>query len=413
MIVLDNENFQRVEKHIIKSNNPCYNMLMDFCRRSKDLYNHANYLIREEFIKSGKWLRMNDIDIILKDDTEFPDYRNMPTAQSAQQLLRLLDKNWKSFFASIKDWSKHKEKYLGRPKMPKYLKKNGYYILILTNQNCKLKDNILCFPKVFSGLTLLPHFINRDDFKSFQQVRFIPHRNKIVVELIYRIVPPVQNDNNNRYVGIDIGIDNLMTVCNNIQEQAIIINGKPLKSINQFYNKKKAYYTKVCKQMNNLDYSKRLDRLTEKRNLKIEDYLHKASRFVVDYCETNDINTVVIGKNDEWKQKSKLSKRVNQNFIQIPFVRLIEMIQYKAEERGIAVILTEESYTSGTSFIDNEEPVKEYYNKSRRIKRGLFKSNNGTMINADLNGAYQILKKVFPIKWDSGCALHPVVVDVT
>lgn len=412
MIVLDNENFQRVEKHIIKSNNPCYNMLMDFCRRSKDLYNHANYLIREEFIKSGKWLRMNDIDIILKDDTEFPDYRNMPTAQSAQQLLRLLDKNWKSFFASIKDWSKHKEKYLGRPKMPKYLKKNGYYILILTNQNCKLKDNILCFPKVFSGLTLLPHFINRDDFKSFQQVRFIPHRNKIVVELIYRIVPPVQNDNNNRYVGIDIGIDNLMTVCNNIQEQAIIINGKPLKSINQFYNKKKAYYTKVCKQMNNLDYSKRLDRLTEKRNLKIEDYLHKASRFVVDYCETNDINTVVIGKNDEWKQKSKLSKRVNQNFIQIPFVRLIEMIQYKAEERGIAVILTEESYTSGTSFIDNEEPVKEYYNKSRRIKRGLFKSNNGTMINADLNGAYQILKKVFPIKWDSGCALHPVVVDV-
>ena len=412
MIVLDNENFQRVENHIIKSNNPCYNMLMDFCRRSKDLYNHANYLIREEFIKSGKWLRMNDIDIILKDDTEFPDYRNMPTAQSAQQLLRLLDKNWKSFFASIKDWSKHKEKYLGRPKMPKYLKKNGYYILILTNQNCKLKDNILCFPKVFSGLTLLPHFINRDDFKSFQQVRFIPHRNKIVVELIYRIVPPVQNDNNNRYVGIDIGIDNLMTVCNNIQEQAIIINGKPLKSINQFYNKKKAYYTKVCKQMNNLDYSKRLDRLTEKRNLKIEDYLHKASRFVVDYCETNDINTVVIGKNDEWKQKSKLSKRVNQNFIQIPFVRLIEMIQYKAEERGIAVILTEESYTSGTSFIDNEEPVKEYYNKSRRIKRGLFKSNNGTMINADLNGAYQILKKVFPIKWDSGCALHPVVVDV-
>ena len=412
MIVLDNENFQRVEKHIIKSNNPCYNMLMDFCRRSKDLYNHANYLIREEFIKSGKWLRMNDIDIILKDDTEFPDYRNMPTAQSAQQLLRLLDKNWKSFFASIKDWSKHKEKYLGRPKMPKYLKKNGYYILILTNQNCKLKDNILCFPKVFSGLTLLPHFINRDDFKSFQQVRFIPHRNKIVVELIYRIVPPVQNDNNNRYVGIDIGIDNLMTVCNNIQEQAIIINGKPLKYINQFYNKKKAYYTKVCKQMNNLDYSKRLDRLTEKRNLKIEDYLHKASRFVVDYCETNDINTVVIGKNDEWKQKSKLSKRVNQNFIQIPFVRLIEMIQYKAEERGIAVILTEESYTSGTSFIDNEEPVKEYYNKSRRIKRGLFKSNNGTMINADLNGAYQILKKVFPIKWDSGCALHPVVVDV-
>lgn len=283
MIVLDNENFQRVEKHIIKFTNPYYNMLMDFCRRSKDLYNHANYLIREEFIKSGKWLRMGDVDKIVKDDSIFPDYRNMPTAQSAQQVLRLLDKNWKSFFASIKDWSKHKEKYLGRPKMPKYLKKNGYYILTLTNQNCKLKDGILYFPKVFNGFILSPQFINRDDFKSFQQVRFIPHRNKIVVELIYRIALPSQKYDNNRYIGIDIGVNNLMTVCNNTHNQAFIVNGKPLKSINQYYNKQKAHYTKVCKQMNNLDYSKRLDRLTEKRNLKIEDYLHKASRYVISY----------------------------------------------------------------------------------------------------------------------------------
>ena len=120
----------------------------------------------------------------------------------------------------------------------------------------------------------------------------------------------------------------------------------------------------------------------------------------------------VIGKNDEWKQSSKLSKRVNQHFVQIPFARLIEMVQYKAEEQGIAVVLTEESYTSGTSFIDNEEPTKENYTKLRRVHRGLFKSNSGTLINADLNGAYQIIKKAFPIKWDSGCALHPVVVNI-
>ena len=105
-------------------------------------------------------------------------------------------------------------------------------------------------------------------------------------------------------------------------------------------------------------------------------------------------------------------KKNNQNFVQIPFARLIEMIQYKAKENGITVILTEESYTSGTSFIDNEQPAKENYNKSRRIKRGLFKSNAGVLINADLNGAYQILKKVVSIKWDRGCALHPVVVSI-
>lgn len=165
--------------------------------------------------------------------------------------------------------------------------------------------------------------------------------------------------------------------------------------------------------MNKADYSKRMDRLTEKRNGKIDDYLHKSSRYIINYCEKNDIHTIVIGKNKEWKQNSKLSKRVNQNFVQIPFARLIEMIQYKAEEKGIAVILTEESYTSGTSFIDSEEPVKENYNKARRIHRGLFVSNNGIRINADLNGAYQILRKVVPeIRWNRGCVLHPFVVNV-
>ena len=164
--------------------------------------------------------------------------------------------------------------------------------------------------------------------------------------------------------------------------------------------------------MNKVDYSKRMDRLTEKRSSKIDDYLHKASRYIINYCLKTDIHKIVIGKNQEWKQNSKLSKRVNQNFVQIPFARLIEMIQYKAEEKGIAVMLTEESYTSGTSFIDNEPPTKENYNKARRIHRGLFVSNSGIKINADLNGAYQILRKAVPIKWDRGCVLHPFVVNV-
>jgi putative transposase len=155
-----------------------------------------------------------------------------------------------------------------------------------------------------------------------------------------------------------------------------------------------------------------MDSLTEKRNARIDDYLHKASRKIINFCIENDIRTIVIGKNDGWKQSSKLSKRVNQHFVQIPFARLIGMIQYKAEEQGIAVILTEESYTSGTSFIDNEAPTRENYDKSRRVHREMFKSNSGTLINADLNGAYQIIKKVFPIEWDSGCVLHPIVVDV-
>lgn len=406
------KSFMRVEKHIIKPSNLFFTMLLEFCHDSKNLYNHANYIVRNEFVTNGKWVRYNELDKILKSDNDYPDYANMPTAQSAQQTLKLLEKNWKSFFKSINDWSKNKNKYHGMPKMPKYKNKNGYYELILTNQNCKLKGDIIHFPKAFKGFTVKPKFIERDDFLSFQQVRFIPHKNKIIIELVYKIAEFTPLADNSRYIGIDIGVNNLATVCNNAGLPAFIINGKPLKAINQYYNKEISHYRETCKRMNNKDFSKRMTKLTYKRNEKINDYLHKASRIIVDFCTANDINTIVIGNNKEWKQNSSLSKKENQHFVQIPFSRFIEMIKYKAEEKGIAVILTEESYTSGTSFIDDEMPIKENYNKKRRIHRGIFKSNDDILINADLNGAYQIIKKVFPIKWDRGCALHPFVVNM-
>ena len=403
----------RTEKHIIKSSDNYFSLILSFCRQSKNLYNHANYLIRQEFTKNKKLIKYSDLDKILKADEEYLDYQNMPTAQSAQQILRLLDKNWKAFMVSIKDWSKHKEKYSGRPKLPNYLKKNSNYILILTNQNCQLKNGKIHFPKVFQGFTIKPKFTGKENFVSFQQVRLIPHKNRIVAEVVYNMEILEIKADNQRYIGIDIGVNNLATVCNSICDKAFIINGKPLKSINQYYNKRISHYREITKRMNKADYSKRMDRLTEKRNSKIDDYLHKASRYIINYCLKNDIHTIVIGKNKEWKRNSKLSKRVNQNFVQKPFARLIEMIRYKAEEKGIAVILTEESYTSGTSFIDNELPTKENYNKARRIYRGLFVSNKGIKINADLNGAYQILKKVITeIRWNRGCVLHPFVVNV-
>jgi putative transposase len=159
--------------------------------------------------------------------------------------------------------------------------------------------------------------------------------------------------------------------------------------------------------------SARINGLTAKRNRRIDDYMHKASKRIIEECVRQDISTIVIGKNKEWKQESGLSKRVNQHFVQLPFARLIQMIEYKAKEKGIAVVLTEESYTSGTSFLDGEESVKENYDKSRRVHRGLFKANNGRLINADVNGAFQILRKVFPnVSADGieGVVLRPVVV---
>ena len=407
---------QQVEKHIIKKSHPYYNMFCEFTHLSKNLYNHANYLVRNEFIDTGKWLRYQKLDKLLKEDLEFPDYRNMPASQSAQQVLRLLEINWKSFFNSIKDWSKNKDKYSGQPKLPKYKPKDGKMVLPLTNQQVKIKGDLLHFPKSFCGFTVKPRCITLENFEKINQVRVVPNGQSFCLEVVYSIsVESELRSDNGRYMSIDLGLDNLATVVTNVGLNPIIVNGKGLKSDNQYYNKKKAHYQSVANQMNNQYYTNRLYRLTQKRNLKVEDYLHKASRYIVDLALENQINTIVIGNTKNWKQSSSLGKVTNQAFVSIPHQKLIDKIWYKAQLCGINVILTEESYTSGTSFLDNELPEKSYYNKQRRVKRGLFVSNEGIKINADVNAAFQIMKKVFPNVFADGIegvVLHPVRVGI-
>lgn len=400
----------RVEKHIIKSNNKYYSLLDEFCYKSKNLYNYANYTIRQEFINNGKWIRYNELDKILKQEGNNFDYKNMPLASTSQQCLKLLDKNWKSFFQSIKDYNKNPNKYLGRPKLPKYKSKNGRNVLILTNQNCKISKGIIKFPKSFKGFYLKTKIND-----NLQQVRFIPKDKYIIAEVVYRVDDVKILQDNNRYIGIDLGLDNFVTITNNCGLIPLVINGKGLKSINQYYNKQISHYKSIAKRINKLDYTNRMRTLTLKRNNKVEDYIHKTSRFVVDYCRNNEINTIIIGNNKNWKQNSNMNKRVNQNFISIPYYNFIQKVQYKAEEFGMQVIITEESYTSGTSFLDNELPIKMNYNKSRRKHRGLFISNGGIKINADVNGSYQIIKKVFPKAFADGIegvGLHPFKVNL-
>lgn len=400
----------RIEKYIIKRNNKYYKMLDEYCFKSKNLYNYANYIIRQEFINNGNWIRYNELDKILKNKENDFDYRNMPLGSSAQQCLKLLDRNWKSFFSSIKKYNNNPSKYLGRPKLPKYKPKNGRNILILTNQNCKIKNGYIKFPKKFKGL-----LIKTKIRKGLQQVRIIPKDNYLVIEIVYKIEDVEPLIDNERYVGIDLGLDNFATITNNCGLIPLVINGKGLKSINQYYNKQISHYKSIAKRVNKLNSTNKMRKLTFKRNNKVDDFTHKASRFLVNYCRNNDINTIVIGNNKNWKQNSKMSKKVNQNFISIPYGIFIQKVQYKAEEFGIKVIVTEENYTSGTSFLDGEFPIKENYNKNRRKYRGLFVSNNGIKINADVNGSYQIIKKVFPKAFAEGIegvGLHPFKVNL-
>ena len=337
---------QRVEKHNIRPTHPYYSMLDEFCFKSKNLYNFANYQIRQKFCETGEFINYNTMDKLLKQkDMEF-DYRNMPIAESAQQCLRLLEKNWKSFFASAKDYKKNQSKYTGRPKLPKYLDKNGRNILILTNRGCKVRDSMIVFPKVFNGFTL------KTKVNSLQQVRILPRNKHIIVEVVYNYESKDSLEDNRRYLGVDIGLDNLATIVNNVGYSPIIINGKGLKSINKYYNKQISHYREVAKRMNKLDYTERMNKLTIKRNNKIDDFMHKASKFIVDYALGINCNTIIIGNNKDWKRGSKMSKNVNQSFVGIPHQRFIEMIKYKCENVGLNLIITEESYTSSTSFLD-------------------------------------------------------------
>ena len=407
---------QQVEKHVIKKSHPYYSMFCEYTHLVKNLYNHANYLVRKEFTETGKWLSAYDLDPLLRQDNDYPDYRNMPVAQSAQQTLHLLERNWRSFFRSIKDWSKNKDKYSGKPRLPKYKPKDGRMVFILTNQQLRLGGDLLSFPKSFDGFTIKPRCVTLSNFEKINQIRIVPRNQIFCVEIVYSIsINDTFLPDNGRYMSIDLGLDNLATVVTNVGLNPVIVNGKGLKSNNQYYNKKSAHYQSVAKQMNGKFYTNRLYRLTQKRNFKIEDALHKISRYIVTSALDNEIHTIVIGNNKNWKQAISLGKRTNQSFVSIPHQKLINKIIYKARNVGIDVILTEESYTSGTSFLDEELPQKEFYNKKRRKHRGLFVSNQGIRINADVNAAYQIMKKVFPNEFSDGIAgavLHPVRVDI-
>lgn len=311
-------------------------MFCEFTHLSKNLYNHANYLVRKEFVESGKWLRYQDLDKLLKQDHDHADYSNMPLAQSAQQTLRLLDSNWKSFFESIKDWSENKQKYSGRPKLPKYKPKDGRLVLIVTNQRLKHVNSLLKFPKAFQGLTLRLRCVNLDNFDKINQIRIVPNNQVFCIEIVYSIsVEDNLTRDNGRYMSIDLGLDNLATVVTNTGLNPIIVNGKGLKSNNQYYNKKRAHYQSISKQMNSVYYTNRLHQLTRKRNAKIEDALHKISRFIADTAISNNICTIVIGNNKNWKQSIYLGKRVNQSFVSIPHQKLIDKICYKARNLGI------------------------------------------------------------------------------
>ena len=361
--------------------------LSKLCHLAKNLYNLANWYIRQDFFNLTNILSYYDLDFILKDK---PAYRSLPS-QTSQQILKYVSRNWKSFFKVNKDYKKNPKKYKKRPRIPKYKPKNGQYLAIFTNQQCKIKNGYLHFPK---RVNLNP--IKTRIKERLKEVRIIPKGVCYFIEIVHEKEEQNLALNRNNLLSIDLGLNNLITAVNNIGLKPIVVKGGIVKSINQFYNKQLAYYRSIENKKGNFQDTKRLKKLHLKRNNKVSTIFHRISKNIIDYCVQNNLGTIVIGYNRGWKQNINIGKRNNQNFVQLPFSKLLSQIEYKAKMKGIQFTTIDECYTSKCSFLDNEPIQKHSLYSGKRISRGLFRASNGTIINADVNAGYNILKKAFP-----------------
>ena len=414
------------------------NILSEVAREANNLYNASLYQARYQFIRNHKFVNYSWLDKCFKTkyrNNENMLYHKLMYVQSAQQTLKEVNTVWDSWLKALKAFKANPNKFTGKPRMPKYLPKGKRHTFFVTNQNATVKNGYLVIPRLNVKVKLV------DNLGTVKRVAFKPLPSKKFKMLVQYEVPDVKlKEDNGIYVGIDAGLDNAFTCVTNANKRPLIINGKGVKSVNQYYNKqrallskKHAQYHQCCKDIYTKQGTKtvyyesqKMLTITDWRNTKVKQFAHKATKRIIDYALSCGANTIIIGNNKGIKNSANLGKRNNQNFIGIPHYAMVKMIEYKAQMVGIKVIKTNESYTSQTSFLDGEQPCQQngnYHCKlkglspaKRRIKRGLFKTNQGILINADVNGALQIIRKVFPkFKLDNGTeglVLNPVKYNV-
>ena len=355
-------------------------------RKSNNLYNQCVYFAKHSENLSED---LKNLDKVMK---SFPDehdnYRSFGHVQCAQQVLRLFQQNLRSYFAAIDDYKKNPTKYTGRPCFPKFRKSSDRFQVIFTKQSTKLDDQVVNIaPRTFENKLSVK--LRTRSAKKICQVVFTPRNDYFLVYAIYEVDDPIISHTTNKVAAIDVGLSNLATVTFSSENEPILYRSDLMK-IDRDFNRLTSNYVSILKKTQNKDTSKRRKRYSEKYSGLIEDRLHKLSREIINDLSHRGVSTVIVGKNTGQKINNKFK-----NFVQVPLFRLIEMIKYKAELAGITFVQVNESYTSGTSFLDNELPTKEYYDKSRRKFRGLFLSNDSKRINADVNASCQIMKKVY------------------
>jgi putative transposase len=446
------------------------------CHLSKNVWNQSQYIVEEEYKKSGDippysyvWAKLSDKSYY-KDNPDFDNYHKLPPATS-QQIIKYHSRSWTSFKEAKEGYfdpdNPKRDSYTGEPKEPKHKKKDGEFILVFTNQQCKVRNGYLIFPRRYKGFKIKVRFddsYTQEGFDLFgngnydlydkkgnlkrntklQEVRVVPAGTGYWIEIVYDKEITRYSNYNSKYelneniiIAIDLGVENLGTITDNIGSQPIIIKCPEIKCANQWYNKNKAELSsiydrnmvgkacllKVNKKTKKVEKSldkygrikyiiqktgPKLDIITDNRNKKVMDILHKFSRGIINHVLKVKAKTIAIGKNPGWKQKIKMGKKNNQNFVNIPFAKLIKLVRYKAEEYGMEVLDPTEGYTSKCSFLDSEDICHQDNYIGRRTSRGMFRSSKGLLIkkgnktilineiNADVQGSYNILRKVDP-----------------
>ncbi|PHI04559.1 RNA-guided endonuclease InsQ/TnpB family protein [Fusobacterium polymorphum] len=365
---------------------------------AKNLTNEAIYNIRQYYFKNKKYLSYNENYKILKNSE---NYKKL-NSNMAQQVLKEVDGSFKSFFGLLK-LVKNGQYDNKKIKLPNYLAKDGFTTFVIGF--VRLKDDMLIIPysnsfrKTHKEIVIkLPPVLKG---KKIKEIRIVPKQYSRYFEIQYTYeVKEIQRElNKENGLGIDLGIDNLCTCVTN-NGASFLIDGRKLKSINQYYNKINAKLQRIKDKQKIERTTLRQKRIARKRNNRIEDYLSKAARIIINYCLNNDIGKIVLGYNEDFQRNSNIGSINNQNFVNIPYGKLRDKLIYLCKLYGIEFKLQEESYTSKASFFDGDEiPIydkenpQEYIFSGKRIKRGLYQTSVGKLINADCNGALNILRK--------------------
>ncbi len=449
----------RTRQFHIKKNSRLYPYCKDLCSKSAGLYNRANFIIRQyatavysfdsmkplydnqmlvfklvndilagtKYLGDNRWLSYNAIDRVLKVSKD-KAYYALP-AQANQQILKLLLRDYKSFFEAIKAYKNNPAAFTGRPRLPRYVKENVLKTAILTNQICTVKDDK--YLKLPGTKTRLNLGMSVGD-ANLKEVRIKPAGDRFVIDVVLDMedtgITPMDNDvildelkdmdttDNLRVMAIDPGTDNIAAIVNNFGKKPFVIKGGIIKSVNQLYNKELARLSSAAMLCNGRHRTKRMNELTSKRNRRIKDQFHKISRQIADYARDNHVDVVIMGHNVFQKQEIDIGHVNNQNFVQIPMTIFAGMLRYKLAAYGIRFVTTEESYTSKADFLAGDlipayrkDDKGTYIFSGERIKRGLYRHCDGTVTNADINGAANILRKVFPkvTQWDRGIVDMP------